>query len=89
MKRFCLLGVLALVLAGCGGYGKPDPVFKAKKDAQDETTLIYVIRSAQADYEKYLQRRLDECKAGGQILTRDQDGILVCATPPKKSEENK
>lgn len=83
MKRFCLLGILGLV--GCGN----DAQFRAKVDAEEETRLVFTIRDAQADYEKYLKDRLAHCQLRSEVLVRDQDGILVCATPPKKTEENK
>lgn len=94
MRRFYLLGVLAaVVLAGCGlrPSGFDQAAWESKFYAKKETDLIFEIRNAQANYEAYLKDRLAACQLRSEVLTRDTDGILVCAkpAPAKKTEENK
>lgn len=89
MRRFCLLGVfLAVVLTGCMTPTEVR-VSQQEDNARYETRLLFEIRTAQANYEDFLKRRADECKASSQLLVRDGDGVLICAVPPKKTEENK
>ena len=88
MRRIYLLGILAVFLTGCTN-DSPTVQGKEKHAALRETELIFQIRSAQAEYEAYLKDRLASCQLRSEVLTRDQDGVLVCVVPQKKSEENK
>lgn len=71
-------GLVAFVLSDA----PTSTLLNDKRDAYAETRFVFDIRQAQADYQIYIQKRMDTCKAKSQTLTRDLDGILTCVVPP-------
>lgn len=87
-KKILIALVAAVTLTGCMSDAKNKVSFQESL-AQRERSLLFDIRSAQAEYEAFLKVRAERCKTDGLALMRDADGVLVCAQPQATPQANK